>query len=437
MEQIQDGLKHQFAKGIELAADEKAKLLKYVTVESQETEIVQFETFGASEARPRERTDIGDAAGYGHYAGVAANGNHLATPALTEYEMSKISRRQLSCAAFYWAETMDRNDKLNLISDPSTKYPIAAGRAMAKMKDKVIVKSVGSPVASGRTGATPIHFDYANNIVPVGLLNNDDSLVGFAAKDASHATMLLLPISDAIDGNGIAATHTSTARVRAAGLTVDKLIMARQMLNKGTFNSDDKMYFVCSEQQITDLFQDIKITSSDYNAVKSLVEGEVTKFMGFHFIKTEMLTGLAPIRANAGTVIEAGSHSIRECFAFTESSLRFGTVNGSKFTNIEKLERYHYAPSLYHSESFGAARAAEGGVVIVKCLEQTRRDHTTQNGWVHPVASTSAATNKLRMQRASVLPANSHAWTDATYAADVAIVNNNGDVLLELAKKKL
>jgi hypothetical protein len=213
------------------------------------------------------------------------------------------------------------------------------------------------------------------------------------------------------------------------------------MLNRGTFNSDEKMYFVCSEQQIVDLLQDDHIVSHDYNAVRALVSGEVSNFMGFEFIKTELLTGIAPVRANAAAAIAAGSHSIRECFAFTESALRFGTVKGSNVTKIEELERYHYAPSLYHSESFGAARANVGGLVIVKCLEKTRSDHTTQNGWVHPVASTSAATAKLRIQRASLLPAHSTNWTTAAYNDTGGILGvtelNSGDKILELAKKKL
>ena len=168
MEQIQEGLKHQFAKNIELVAQEKSKLLKYVTSESQETEIIQFETFGSSEARPRTRTQAlgGAPIGYGQYPGA------YGMPAATEYSMSSISRRQLTCSAWYWAETMDRNDKLNLISDPTNKYPLAAGRSMARAKDRCIINSIGANVGGGLNGATPIYFDYRNNVVPLGLLNN-------------------------------------------------------------------------------------------------------------------------------------------------------------------------------------------------------------------------------------------------------------------------
>jgi len=38
-------------------------------------------------------------------------------------------------------------------------------------------------------------------------------------------------------------------------------------------------------------------------------------------------------------------------------------------------------PVVFHSLAFGAARANEGGVVVVKCLEPTCADHVAKNGW--------------------------------------------------------
>jgi hypothetical protein len=64
-------------------------------------------------------------------------------------------------------------------------------------------------------------------------------------------------------------------------------------------------------------------------------------------------------------------NSIRDCYAFTESSIRFGTVTGSVERQIDRLVQYHYAPSLYYSESFGATRTEEGQIVCIKCLEPT------------------------------------------------------------------
>ena len=419
MEQITEGLKHQFAKNITLVAQEKSKLRKYVLEEAQETETVHFEELTTYEAKTKHRDEFG----------YHADGNRGQLEQLT-FRTPSIRRRQLTAQFYYWEATMDRTDKLNLLSDPTSKFPSAAGNAIGRAQDRLIIKSVGGRCQGGRDGGTAILFDVANMVVPLGLINQAGDAVGFHNDNAAQAFQV-----------------GANATVEQAKLTIEKLIMARSMLNKGTFNSDEKMYFVCSEQQLTDLLSDKRVTSSDYNTVRALVNGEVKTYMGFEFIKTELLVGIAPPRA-INEAVPAGAHSIRECFAFTESSIRFGSVSGSKITKIEELQQYHYAPSLYHGESFGAARANERGVVIVKCLEKTQKDHVAANGWVQPVA---AANNEgqrsRRLTRASVVPAYSLAavngvpnWAAASFendnVLDGLIDANSQDAILIVAKKK-
>lgn len=273
-------------------------------------------------------------------------------------------------------------------------------------------------------------------MVPLGLLNAAGDGVGFHNDNGAQAFQIQANVAAPIGNAAI------VARYKCAGLTVEKLLMARQMLNKGTYNCDEKMYFVCSEQQLTDLLQDPRVTSSDHNTVRALVNGEVKSYMGFEFIKTEMLTGIAPPR-NLNDPIAAGSHSIRECIAFTENALRFGSVSGSKITRIEELQRYHYAPSLYHGESFGASRVNEQGVVIVKCLERTARDHVALNGWIQPEAAADNEEQRTaRLTRVSTVPAHSlTTWLQASFANGNALNGfvdaNAQELLLAIALKKL
>jgi len=337
MEQITEALKEQFARNIGLVIQQEgSKLRKFISNETQDTEVIQFETMHTHEALPRHRT----VAGY-HERG---DGNENKLEKLTEFRTPKITRRQAVATAYYWEAAMDRNDKLNLLSDPTSKFPKLAGFAMGRKQDQVIINAFASSVNGGRNGQNIIYFDVKNNVIPVGVKLTDTTL-------ALHANGL--PNVN----NGQAGDRAKEA-MRAGGLTVDKLLKAHQILKKYSFGADAKYYLVCSSYQIDNLLRDNQITNYDYNNVKALVSGEVNSFVGFNFIITEMLGG-----------IRGTTSSIRDCYAFTESSIRFGTVTGSVERQIDRLVQYHYAPSLYYSESFGATRTEEGQIVCIKCLE--------------------------------------------------------------------
>ncbi|WP_342257019.1 phage capsid protein [Rickettsia endosymbiont of Aspidapion aeneum] len=363
MEQITDGLKEQFARNIGLVIQQEgSKLRKFVTNETQETEVIQFETMHTHEALPRHRT----AAGY-HEPG---DGNENKLEKLTEFKTPRITRRQATAQAYYWTAAMDRNDKLNLLSDPTSKFPKLAGWAIGRKQDQIIINSFASPVNGGRTGQNIIYFDVANNVIPVGVKLVDTTL-------ALHANSL------AGVHNGQQGANAKEA-MRTGGLTVEKLLKTQQLLKKHSFGADEKYYLVCSSHQIGNLLRDSQVTSYDYNSVKALVSGEINSFVGFNFIITEMLGG-----------IRGTTNYIRDCYAFTESSIRFGSVTGSVERQIDRLVQYHYAPSLYYSESFGATRTEEGQIVCIKCLEpadvaghtgehwQAAADDAHFNGAVH------------------------------------------------------
>jgi len=335
MEQITEGLKEQFARNIALVAQQEgSKLRKYVNNETQETEVIHFETMGTHEAQPRHRTTTG-----------YHEPNHPdQLEKLDSFQTPKITRRQAALQAYYWTAAMDRNDKLNLLSDPTSKFPKMAGYAMGRMQDRVIINSFASPVNSGRTGQNIINFDVVNNVVPVGVKLID--------------TTLALHNNNLVGGNNGQAGDRAKEAVRAGGLTVEKLLKTHQLLKKHSFGADEKYYLLCSSRQINDLLKDNQVTSFDYNNVKALMSGEVSTFAGFNFIISEMLGG-----------VKGTTHSVRDCYAFTESSIRFATVTGSIERQIDKLVQYHYAPSLYYSESFGATRANEKHIICIKCLE--------------------------------------------------------------------
>ena len=200
MEQITEGLKEQFAKNIQLVIQQEgSKLRKYVTVEPQDTEVIQFETMQTYEAKARHKT----ADGY-HENGQPDNLEPLS------FRTPKITRRQMTAQSYYWEAAMDRNDKLNLLSDPTSRFPKLAGWAIGRQQDRLILDSMAGKVNGGRTGQNIIYFDVTCNSIPVGAKLTDATL-------ALHANSLP-NVNNGQTGAGLIEAK------RKAGLTIDKLL---------------------------------------------------------------------------------------------------------------------------------------------------------------------------------------------------------------------
>ncbi|WP_425363767.1 phage capsid protein [Candidatus Tisiphia endosymbiont of Hybos culiciformis] len=348
MEQITDGLKEQFAKNINLVIQQEgSKLRKCVTNGTQDTEVISFESMTTHEVESRTRHPIDpDNHLHGHYAD---DGDRDKLEQI-EFKIPTISRRFLTAAAYHWNATMDRNDKLNLLTDPTSHFPKMAGWAMGRQQDRVIISAFASPVRAGRTGSNVINFDVANNVVPVGIRVTDVNL--------------------SLNAQAAVAANRGIISSKRAGLTVDKLIKAHHILKKRSFGMYDKLYLLCSSNQISDLLRDPQITNYDYNNVRALVSGEVNSFLGFTFITSEMLGGIFD---NTGEG-NRPRYAVRDCYAFNEGAIRFNTVSGSNKKGVEELLQYHYAKVLYYSEAFGASRDNEQAVVVIKCLENYDRN---------------------------------------------------------------
>ena len=96
------------------------------------------------------------------------------------------------------------------------------------------------------------------------------------------------------------------------------------------------------------------MSNSDYAAVKALVDGEVSFFMGFEFIKTELLS--------------LASTDYRTCFAYAKTGL-LRSMGQAPSGSIDKRADKNNAYQVYFNGSFGASRMQEKFVVQVLCDE--------------------------------------------------------------------
>jgi hypothetical protein len=73
------------------------------------------------------------------------------------------------------------------------------------------------------------------------------------------------------------------------GLNVEKLRAAKEILDANEVDPMDPRFCVVNAKQLRNLLAETEIGSADYNSVKSLVQGEVDTFLGFKFIRTELI----------------------------------------------------------------------------------------------------------------------------------------------------
>jgi len=149
-------------------------------------------------------------------------------------------------------------------------------------------------------------------------------------------------------GSGQKIVHAS------GGLTVAKLISAKEILDAAEVDPDEPRFLVCAAGQLADLLAITQVTSADYNSVKALVQGNIDTFLGFKFIRSQRLgTDATPSR---------------QVLAFTKSAI--GLAVGSDITTkISERSDKNYATQVFLSMTIGATRIEEEKMVEIACNE--------------------------------------------------------------------
>jgi len=214
------------------------------------------------------------------------------------------ARRRVTLYDWDWADLIDDLDKVKMLIDPANPYALNAAYAMGRAIDETIIAAARGTAYTGVAGGVSTSLPSANKI--------------------AHAS---------------------------GGLTVAKLITARQKLRAGNVDKSIPLYIVVSAEEISDLLGTTQVTSSDYNAIKALVQGEVDTFMGFKFIHTELLTETS---------------SIRYCFAWAEDGILLALGKNPQGKINERPDK-NYSTQVYYSMSIGATRMEEAKVIEVQC----------------------------------------------------------------------
>lgn len=238
----------------------------------------------------------------GKAAAVQRTSRHGDTPIMD----TPHSRRMVTLADYEWADLIDDQDKVRMLADPTSSYARAAAAAMGRQIDDVVIAAANDTAYTGKTGSTSTALPSGQKIV--------------------HAS---------------------------GGLTIAKLVSAKKILDEATIDPSIPRYIAVSPEQIEDLLNNTTVTSSDYNTVKALVQGDIDTYVGFKFITTTRLT-------DDGTS--------RLCLAWAEDGLKLAV---GKDVNAQISERADksYSTQVYYCMSIGATRMEEEKVVQIACNE--------------------------------------------------------------------
>ena len=243
----------------------------------------------------------------GSTAAVLRTSRHGSTPQID----TPHSRRRVSLSDYEWADLIDDQDKVRALVDPTSAYAKNAAAAMNRAMDDVIITAMNASASTGVAGAT---------------------------------------------STALPSTQKTATSNQSDGLTIAKLLSAKKILDNNDIDPSRKRFIVCGPQQVADLLAVTQVTSSDFNTVKALAQGDINSFLGFEFIMSTRLN------------FDATNTDDRLIFAYTEDAIKLAIGSDIKAQISERADK-SYSTQVYYAMSLGAVRMEEKAVVQIPCNE--------------------------------------------------------------------
>ncbi len=215
-------------------------------------------------------------------------------------------RRRVSPSYFVSNTLEDPFEALQMLVDPKSAY-LQAKMASANRKiDEVIIDALGGTAATGKTGSGTADLSSANKVL-----------------------------------------------VQAAGLTKEKILSGKRILDGFEVDPNDR-FLIHTAKQMEDILNSTEATSSDFNTVRALVQGEINTWIGFKFLHSEQLA------------VDASSN--RLVYAYQRKGLQLATQKDPESRLTERDDK-NYAWQVYMRMALGAVRLEEKRVVQIACSE--------------------------------------------------------------------
>jgi len=231
-------------------------------------------------------------------------------------------RRRINVRRFTFAPLVDEFDKLALINDPTGDIVMDALAALGRQKDWILIQDAGfGSTWGGYDGTTEYTYDTNMN-------------VAVTVRDS---------------GSG------------ATGMNVAKLRNMRRLFKQQNVPSNLKIHLALTALQEDELLASTEVGSSDYNSVRTLVDGETDTFMGikFHLVEGQI---------NSQDILPVDGSTYRRCIAWAEDGLMLG-IGEEVWTDIQQRIDKNYSYQIYNKMWIGGMRTSEKKVGAILCSE--------------------------------------------------------------------
>lgn len=230
----------------------------------------------------------------------------------TPTQLPDFRRRMVTPRYFVSSTLEDPKDALQMAIDPKSTMMQAKMSAFNRTTDDLIISASGGTAYTGQTGTTAVTFPSANQI-------------------------------------------TYNAFSSGEGMTKAKVLAAKRILDYNEVDTSER-FISHTAAQLEDLLNTTEVTSSDYNTVKTLVEGSLKTWIGFQFIHSERLL--------------TNASSKRLCYAWQRAALQLAIQKDIEGRVDERADK-NFAWQVYMRMCMGATRLEEGRIVEIACTEST------------------------------------------------------------------
>lgn len=247
------------------------------------------------------------------------------------------SRRRVTLEDYEHADLIDNADKVRTLIDPASPYSQAFMWAMGRAMDDEIIEASRGNAFSGQAGGTSVAHPISQKL-----------------------------LSFELGGGG---------SIDPVKLKVDALRRAKKVLDQNDVDPSIRRYCVLNANQLQSLLEETEVTSSDFNTVKALVQGEINSFLGFDFVRTERIETedvfFDDTATTGGDVIAAdtdGKTTNAErvlCYASDGMVLSIGM---DMVARIDERADKSYSTQVFAAMSIGSTRLEEEKVVDIACV---------------------------------------------------------------------
>lgn len=194
-------------------------------------------------------------------------------------------RRRIGLQDYELGKYVDEKDLKRVLTDPMNAYTQALLSSGKRKIDDIIIGKFFGEAYVGKAGATTRTFTEG-----AGDENRTNIVVGGKSAGNITAAGKYVVAGGETEGFSIGSSYVDSGTSSESGLTLAKLRAARTtMLRLEAIDQDEIVNCFVSAKQIDDLLGITEVVNSDYAVKKSLVDGNVTTFLGFRFIQTERL----------------------------------------------------------------------------------------------------------------------------------------------------